>query len=101
MFQHFNDQWSETKIHKTGGDNYKWFLSGQRNCIVIEFDRPGDDFGVDWPLEGQGGADLGDLGWGDDGTDVPDDTMMTIIVLIDMSHGGLDGHDCLDGHDSH
>ena len=40
-------------------------------------------------------------GRGGDGTDVPDDTMMTIIVLIDMSHGGLDGHDCLDGHDSH
>ena len=39
--------------------------------------------------------------WGGDGTDVPDDTMMTIIVLIDMSHGGLDGHDCLDGHDGH
>ena len=75
----------------------------QLNYLVKEhpeLDRPGDDFGVDWPLEGQGGADLGDLGGGD-GTDVPDDTMMTIIVLIDMSHGGLDGHDCLDGHDSH
>ena len=40
-------------------------------------------------------------GGGGDSTDVPDDTMMTIIVLIDMSHGGLDGHDCLDGHDGH